>query len=70
MHEYGETTSMLAYVRWVGALTNSGNSLKTFRQWGAREVIDVSAIDRCSGFFKLGQSQYVIIDHEGQAMFR
>jgi hypothetical protein len=61
---------MLAYVQWVGALTNSGNGLKTFRQWGAREVIDVSAIDRCVGFFKLGQSQYVIIDREGQAMFR
>ncbi len=70
MHEYGETTSMLAYVQWVGALTTSENGLKTFCQWGAREVIDVSVIDRCSGFFKLGQSQYVIIDREGQAMFR
>jgi len=70
VHEYGETTSMLAYVRWVGALTDSGNGLKTFRQWGAREVIDVSAIDRCIGFFKLELSQYIIIDREGQAMFR
>ena len=35
---------------------------------GAREVIDVSAIDRCVCFFKLGSSQYVIIDREGQAM--
>jgi len=70
VHEYGETTSMLAYVRWVGALTDSENGLKTFRQWGAREVIDVSAIDRCIGFFKLELSQYIIIDREGQAMFR
>ena len=61
---------MLAYVRWVGALTNSGNGLKTFRQWWACKVIDVSAIDRCSSFFKLEQSQYVIIDREEQAMFQ
>ena len=70
MHEYGETTSMLAYVRWVGALTDSGNGLKTFRQWEAHEVIDVSVIDRCISFFKLELSQYIIIDHEGQAMFQ
>ena len=70
MHEYSETTSMLAYVRWVGALTDSGNGLKTFCQWGAHEVIDVSAIDRCISFFKLELSQYIIIDHEGQAMFQ
>jgi hypothetical protein len=68
VHEYGETTSMLAYVQWVGALTDFGNCLRTFRQWGAREVIDVSAIDRCIGFLKLGLSQYVIIDREGQVM--
>ncbi len=68
MHVYGETTSMLSYVQWVGSLTNFGNGLKTFRQWGAHEVIDVSAIDRCVCFFKLGSSQYVIIDREGQAM--
>ena len=70
MHEYGETTSMLAYVRWVGALTDSGNSLKTFWQWGARKVIDVSAINRCIGFFKLELSQYIIINREGQAIFQ
>ena len=70
MHEYGEASSMLAYVQWVGALTDSRNGSKTFRQWGAHEVIDVSAIDRCIGFFKLGLSQYVIIDREGQTMLR
>jgi len=59
---------MLAYVQWVGGLTTSRNGLKSFRQWGAREVIDVSAIDRCVGFFRLTSSQYVIIDREGQAM--
>jgi len=41
---------MLAYVQWVGTLTDSGNGLKTFRQWGAREAINVSAIDRYVGF--------------------
>jgi len=68
VHEYKEKTSMLAYVQWVGGLTTSRNGLKSFRQWGAREVIDVSAIDRCVGFFRLTSSQYVIIDREGQAM--
>ena len=68
MHEYKEKTSMLAYVQWVGGLTTSRNGLKSFRQWGAREVIDVSAIDRCVSFFRLTSSQYVIIDREGQAM--
>jgi len=68
VHEYKEKTSILAHVQWVGGLTTSRNGLKSFRQWGAREVINVSAIDRCVGFFKLGSSQYVIIDREGQAM--
>ena len=45
MHEYGEASSMLAYVQWVEALTDSRNGSKTFWQWGAHEVIDVSAID-------------------------
>ena len=53
---------MLAYVQWVGGLTTTRNGLKSFRQWGAREVINTSAIDRCVGFFKLGSSQYVIIE--------
>jgi len=70
VHQYGEMISMFAYVQWVGTLTNSGNGLKTFRQWRAREVIDVSAIDRCVGFFKLEMTQYVIIDREGQVTLR
>ena len=68
VYEFGEDISMLAYVQWVGALTDLGNGLKAFRQWGAREVINVSAVDRCVGFFKLGLSQYVIIDHERQVI--
>ena len=68
MHEYGEASFMLAYVQWVGGLTDFRNGSKTFRQWEACEVIDVSAIDRYISFFKLGLSQYVIIDHEEQTM--
>ena len=62
--------SMFAYVQWVGTLTNSENGLKTFQQWRTHKVIDVSAIDRCAGFFKLEMTQYVIIDREGQVALR
>ena len=65
VHQYGESTSMLAYVQWVGTLKDSGYGVRTFRQWGGYEVINVSAIDRNVGFLKLA-NKHAIIDHENQ----
>ena len=61
---------MLAYVRWVGTLEDSGNGIKIFRQWGAVEIIDVSAIDRCIGFLKLEANKYAVVDRESRVTLR
>ena len=70
IHQYGESSSMLAYVQWVGSLTDSGHGVRTFQQWGAYEVINVSAIDRCVGFLELTNKQHAIIDRESQVRLR
>ena len=66
VHEYGNTISMLAYIMWVRDQVDSGHGIRCFRNWGAQEVVHVSAIDRCVGFFKLANNRYAIIDCEGQ----
>ena len=70
VHQYRESTSMLAYVQWVGTLMDSGYGVRTFRQWGGYEVVNVSAIDRYVGFLKLANNQHAIIDRKNQMALR
>ena len=61
---------MLAYVQWVRNPRPSGHGPLKFRDLGAFEVIDVSAIDRNVGFFKMPNNELYIIDRENRVKFR
>ena len=61
---------MLAYVQWVRNPQPSGHGPLKFRDLGAFEVIDVSAIDRNVGFLKMPNNELYIIDRENRVKFR
>jgi hypothetical protein len=61
---------MLAYVQWVRNPQPSGHGPLKFQDYGAFEVINVSAICRSVGFFKMPNNEFYIIDRESQIKFR
>jgi len=69
-HQYGDHWSMLAYMQWARNPQPSGHGLLKFRDLGAFEVINVSAIDRSVGFFLMSNNELYIIDRENQVTFR
>ncbi|CAG8453526.1 6668_t:CDS:2 [Dentiscutata heterogama] len=66
-HQYGDHWSMLAYVQWVRNPQPSEHGLLKFR---AFEVINISAICRNVGFFRLPNNESYIIDQENRIRFR
>ena len=61
---------MLAYMQCARNLQSSGHGLLKFRDLGAFEVVNVSAIDRSIGFFLMLNNELYIIDRENQVTFR
>lgn len=70
-HQYNDHWSMLAYVQWARNPQPSARlgPLK-FRDLGAFEVINVSAINRKVGFLKMPNNESYIIDRENRIKFR
>ncbi|CAB5377557.1 unnamed protein product [Rhizophagus irregularis] len=69
-HQYDEQWSMLAYVQWVRNPQPSGHGPLKFRDLGAFEVINVSAICRSVGFLRMPNNEIYIIDRENRVKFR
>jgi hypothetical protein len=69
-HEYHGFWSMLAYVQWVRNPEPSKHGPLKFRELGAFEIINVSAIDRCVGFLQKANNEFYIIDRENRIIFR
>ncbi|CAB5189613.1 unnamed protein product [Rhizophagus irregularis] len=69
-HQYNGCWSMLAYVQWVRNPRPSGHGPLKFRDLGAFEVINISAIDRNVGFLKMPNNELYIIDRENRVKFR
>lgn len=63
-HQYGNHWSILAYIQWVCNPQLSKYGLLKFRNFGAFEVINVSAINRSVGFFLMSNNELYIIDQE------
>lgn len=61
---------MLAYVQWVRNPHPSGHGPLKFRDYGAFEIINVSAICRNVVFLKMINNEFYIIDRENQIKFR
>ena len=51
---------MLANVTWTNEVTKDALGTTFFINNGSTQFIDVTAIDRCVGFMKLGCKTYII----------
>jgi hypothetical protein len=69
-HQYNGCWSMLAYVQWVRNPQPSKHGPLKFRDLGSFGIIDVSAIDRNVGFFRMPNNESYIIDQENRIRFR
>jgi hypothetical protein len=69
-HQYSDHWSMLAYVQWVRNPQPSRHGPLKFRDLGAFEVINASAICRNVGFLRMPNNELYIIDQENQVKFR
>ena len=53
---------MLAYIEWTNISDEKIHKfgIKKFRYFGRKEFIDVRAIKRCVGFFKVNNEYYIL----------
>jgi hypothetical protein len=54
---------MLAYIKYTRNVESDSVGQLSFRGFGSKEFIDVSAIEHCVGFFEV-RRKYYIVDKE------
>ena len=60
LYDFDGQKEMLAYINWTKPVTKDHVEILSFNGFSYCDFIRVSAIDRCVGFFKLGNKYYII----------
>ncbi|CAB4433472.1 unnamed protein product [Rhizophagus irregularis] len=60
LYRYMDQKIMLANVTWTNEVNEDSLGTTSFVGDGSTQFIDVTAINRCVGFMKLGRKTYII----------
>jgi hypothetical protein len=60
VYKYKDQEKMLANVKWTSEVNEDALGTIFFVGDGSTQFIDVTTIDRCVGFMKLGRKTYII----------
>jgi hypothetical protein len=60
LYDFNGEKEMLAYICWTNPVIEDNLGVLFFNGFSYYDFIRVSAIDRCVGFFQLGNKYYII----------
>jgi hypothetical protein len=60
VYKYMDRKIMLANVKWANEVNEDSLGTTSFVGDGSTQFIDVTAINRCVGFMKLGRKTYIV----------
>src|SRR2546429_8167654 len=67
LYDFDDQKEMLAYIHWTKPVTRDHAGTLSFNGFSYYDFIRVSAIDRCVGFFQLGNKYYIIDKDAGMS---
>jgi hypothetical protein len=59
-HKYNESDRIFAYIRKIDKYEEDNYGQIYFNKFGSFQFIEVIGIDRCVGFFKIGNLFYIL----------
>ena len=60
LYNFNNQKEMLAYIHWTNPVIEDNVGVLSFNGFSYYDFIRVSAIDRCVGFFQLGNKYYIV----------
>ncbi|CAG8558042.1 5689_t:CDS:2, partial [Racocetra persica] len=60
VHQFNGNAHMMAFIQWTQKFNEDEYGLKSFREFGIKQFIDVQVIDRCVGFLKYNNILFII----------